>query len=396
MASSALALAGAAFMPRRAHAADVKTVALDADPSLGDAEAVVPKALALIRGGLDSGMHIGAQLYVSKNTQPVADVAIGESRPGVAMRRDSLMVWYSCTKAVTAACVAQCWERGKLDLDDAVAKFLPEFGKHGKDKITLRHVLTHTGGFPRADESVRYITPWEVTIATICDAQLEKGWIIGEQAAYHPTSGWYILGEVVSRVDGRPFSQYVREEIFEPAGMLDCWVGMPQERFLEYGDRVGAMVHTKEGKVAPATDYDKLEGWCTLCAPGANGHGPIRELGRFYEMLLRKGANGTARLLSPQTVDAMTACHRFNVPNYGGDTPAPPWGLGLALNGVLYGDHASRRTFGHGGAESSVAFCDPERDLVVAMVFNGRPKSQENTDRIHDVSTAIYEDLRLA
>ena len=72
---------------------------------------------------------------------------MGWSRENVAMTRETMMIWFSSTKAVTAVAVAQQWERGKFELDDAVAKYIPEFGNRGKEAITIRHVLTHRGGF---------------------------------------------------------------------------------------------------------------------------------------------------------------------------------------------------------------------------------------------------------
>src|SRR5207237_9637854 len=131
----------------------------------------------------------------------------------------------------------------KLELDDPVARHIPEFGKNGKDKVTIRHVLTHTGGFPHADAGVALDHPFDEVIKAICDAKLEEGWVPGQKAQYHPTSGWYILGELVQRVDHRPFYRYVREEIFEALKLMDCWVGMPAEKFRAYGDRIGVMMN---------------------------------------------------------------------------------------------------------------------------------------------------------
>src|SRR5436190_219881 len=100
-----------------------------------------------IEAGIEVGLHIGAQLFVSRHGQPVADLAFGQSRPGVAMSADSLMIWMSCSKPVTAVAVAQQWERGRLKLDDRIADHIPEFGRNGKEAVTIRHVLTHTAGF---------------------------------------------------------------------------------------------------------------------------------------------------------------------------------------------------------------------------------------------------------
>ena len=358
----------------------------------------LPKTVAVLRNGMERGLHIGAQLYVSREGRPVAEVAIGEAKPGVKMTPDTLMTWYSSTKPLTSLCVGQCWERGKLQLDDPVAKHVPEFGRHGKDRVTIRHVLTHTSGFPRADLDVRFKRPWPDVIAAICDAKLEDGWEVGRHAQYHPTSGMYMLGEIVSRVSGMPFERYIRRELFEPLGMKDSWVGMPLETYRNYGDRLGTMVNTDTGTVVPAEHYSGIgqHGWATQCVPGGNGHGPMRELGRFYEMMGNGGTLNGKRVLATKTVEEFTRVHRPDSPTYGGKQPAAPWGLGISRQRAVGGAHCSPKTFGHGGSLSSLAFCDPAHRLVVAFVCNGRPKQPDHAARTREIAAAVYEDLGLA
>src|SRR6476660_7484464 len=113
----------------------------------------------VLQQGIADATHIGAQLYVSHRGGVVADLAVGRARRDVEMRTDSLMTWFSMTKAVTAVAVAQQWERGALDPDDAVVRHLPEFGAAGKERITLRHLLTHTAGLANAD-GILDGTPW--------------------------------------------------------------------------------------------------------------------------------------------------------------------------------------------------------------------------------------------
>src|SRR5262249_10219057 len=138
--------------------------------------------------------------------------------------------WFSSTKAITAAAVAQLWQLERVRLDERVAAYIPEFSQGGKEAITLRHVLTHTGGFRNADGGMGGLSgafaPWDEVLARICAAPIEPGWAPGHRAGYHPTSGWFVLGEIVRRLDGRPFDRYLREELFEPLGMRDSWVGM--------------------------------------------------------------------------------------------------------------------------------------------------------------------------
>ena len=386
---------GAIGLPSVVRCGQGTPAAIASNPNLDDPRATLPRAVTLLEEGIRDGVQIGAQMFVSIAGKPRADFGMGESRPGVAMTPDSLMVWYSMTKAVTAVAVAQQWERGKLELDDPVAKYIPEFGQNGKERVTIRHVLTHTGGFPRADAGVALRRPFAEVIATICAAKLEDGWVPGKKAAYHPTSGWYILGELVRRVDQRPFNRYVREEIFEPLGMKDCWVGMPAEQFRAYGDRVGFMMNTGGTAAVPTTRPEVMEAWCGMCVPGANGHGPMRELGLFYEMLLFHGQRDGVRILSPQSVAAITAYHRIGLID-GLFKTAAPWGLGFALDSPAYGRHHSPRTFGHGGSASSEAYCDPEYGLVVAVVCNGRPSAARSRERFAALSSAVYEDLGLA
>ncbi|MGH2601346.1 MAG: serine hydrolase domain-containing protein, partial [Dehalococcoidia bacterium] len=256
----------------------------------------LPRTVALIEQGIADGTQIGAQIYVSRDGRVVTDVGIGESRPGVAMTAGSMLAWFSSTKAVSSVALAQVWERGALDLDDPVTRFIPEFGAGGKEGITVRHLLTHTGGFRDADGGATgrmgYPLPsWDEIITRICAARIEPGWVPGKKAGYHPSSSYYVLGEIVRRLDGRPFDRYVREAIFEPLRMTDCWIGMPPERFRAYGERIGLMQNTEGPQPQPADIVDQAD-FVAQPMPAGNGRGPIRELGRFYEMMLARGIGG--------------------------------------------------------------------------------------------------------
>ncbi|HEX7165794.1 MAG TPA: serine hydrolase domain-containing protein [Acidimicrobiales bacterium] len=357
---------------------------------------------ALERGRAD-GYHPGAQLEVSVGGERVASIAIGEARPGVAMTTDTLVPWFSCTKAVTAAAVAQQWERGAIGLDDAVAEHVPEFAANGKEGVTVRHVLTHTGGFRHAGQGL-WREGWETAVAAVCAAQLEEGWVPGERAGYHDVSGFLVLGEVVRRVTGRPFDAYVAEEILEPLDMADSWLALTPERFAAYGSRMGVMYDTK-AKASPRVLPGYEDGSAFLHPhPSGSGVGPMRDLARFYEMLLGGGELDGQRVLSPQTVEAMTARHRTSLVDETFGTIID-WGLGLLVNSFHYRDratpygfgrHASRRAAGHGGRQSSLAFFDPEHAVAVAVCCNGMPGEPGNHRRTQPILNAIYEDLGLA
>ncbi len=206
----------------------------------------LPRTREAIEAGIRDGLHLGAQIYASLRGEPVADAALGEDRPGAPLTRAHLMLWLSSTKPVPAVAIAQLWERGLLELDDPVARHIPEFAANGKEGITLRHLLTHTGGIRLLDTGWPQAS-WEEIVAKICAMKPEPRWVPGQKAGYHQASSWFILGEVIQRAGGRPFSAYIREEIFQPLGMADSWIGMPPERYLSYQEsgRIGAMWNTE-------------------------------------------------------------------------------------------------------------------------------------------------------
>src|SRR5205807_7103645 len=110
----------------------------------------------------------------------------------------------------------------------------------------------------------------------------------------------------------------------------------------------------------------------TRCSPGGGGRGPMRQLARFYEMLRCGGELDGRTVLSPQTVEALTARHRVGMYDHTFGVVVD-WGLGFNIDGGAMGPHCSPRAFGHGGAQSSLAFCDPEHGMVSAMQTNGMP-----------------------
>lgn len=365
----------------------------------------LPRLFEALAAGRAEGLHLGAQVYVSRHGEVIADAAFGDNAEGEALRPDHLMLWLSSTKPIAALALGQLWERGLLELDDPVARHLPEFAAQGKEGITLRHLLTHTAGIRMLDTGWP-AAPWEEIVARIAGSRPEPRWVPGQKAGYHLASSWFILGEVVHRADGRRFEQYVREEIFLPLGLADCWIGMPAERYRDYAaeGRLGFLYNTEQ---APPRRHNwTSEERLTACHPGGNGYGPIRGLGRIYEMLLARGAgagDGT-RLLRPQTVEALTVRHRVGMIDQTFKHEID-WGLGFILDSRRhgaetvpygYGHYASPRTFGHSGYRSSVGFADPERGLAVAMVVNGTPGNEAHENRVRLLLDGIYADLELS
>lgn len=358
-----------------------------------------------LEDGRARGLHPGAQVAVSRGrgeARERRDLVVGERRPGEPMTPDTLVVWMSSGKPVTVLAIALLWERGLLDLDDPVARHVPEFGAAGKSAITLRHLLTHTGGI-RTISTGWPEKSWDDIVASICARKSEPRWVPGQKAGYHAASSWFLLGEIVRRLSGRDFSAFLRDEVFLPLGMHDSWLGMPTADYRRLEDRLARIDDTSQSPPRPLPHHEKDR--VTSTFPGGNAWGPMRDLARLYEMLLDRGRAAGRTFLRPQTVEALTARHRVGLLDHTFRQHLD-WCLGLIPNSPAhrdeelpaygYGRHASRRAVGHSGHRSSTAFVDPEHDLVVAVHTNGMARDDEHTRRFLAVTEAIYEDLGLA
>lgn len=357
-------------------------------PSPGSAvlsteQAAIPRTASVIERGIAEKLHLGGQIYISVRGQVIADVALGQSRVGVPMRTDSVALWLSSGKPITGVAIAQLWERGRLNLEDPVARSIPEFAQGGKASITVAQLLNHTGGLRTADKC-DLGHDWDEIIECVCGSPLEANWQLGQQAGYHPSGSWYVLGEVIRRITGRSCETYIHDEVFERCGMRDCWMALSPGRFRSYGDRLVLMYQTDGPVPAPHGKWNREED-AAVSRPGRNLRGPTRELGRFYERLLAGRSpslpDAARPLLQPETIQALTSRQRLGLFD---DTfqQVIDWGYGFAIDSKRYGQplvsygfgrFASDQAFGHGGAQSSCAFADPAHDVVVAWSVNGLP-----------------------
>ena len=113
---------------------------------------------ALFQQQIEQGLHPGAVLAVYRHGKLVLDLqgGVASQESGQPVMSDTMFVLFSSTKAMTAACLHILWQRGKLAWDDPVAKHWPGCAKNGKDRITIRHVLSHQGGFPETPSELHW------------------------------------------------------------------------------------------------------------------------------------------------------------------------------------------------------------------------------------------------
>ncbi|HKA29686.1 MAG TPA: serine hydrolase domain-containing protein, partial [Candidatus Binatia bacterium] len=183
-----------------------------------------------------SGIHPALALCIRRHGQVLLDRAIGHASgngpgdapdaPRVQLLPDSPFVALSASKAVTAMMIHLLDQRNLLRLDDPVCEYIPEFAAHGKQWITIRHVLIHRAGIQNLPAEVLRLANLEDTNAVVqIIADQRPTGRAGRQLAYHAVSGGFVLGEVVRRVTGKSIRTMLDEELRRPLGF----------RWLRYG-----------------------------------------------------------------------------------------------------------------------------------------------------------------
>lgn len=350
-----------------------------------------------IQQGIDRNLHTGVQVYVSIDGQPVLDSGFGFAAPDLPMSETTIMLWRSAGKPITATAICRAWQAGRIDLDSAVMQYLPDTKDRPVGSVTIRQLLTHTSGFPLLDTGWPTAS-WNQILERICSIET-----LSPGSAYQPQSTWFLLGAILESIDvaGRGIQAILRDEVLTPLGMNEAWCGI--DNISPIANRLPQLLSREGGKLI-ANDFGN-EPWLTAPSPGGNFRGPVRELGKFYEMLLNNGDTERGeQLLEPATISAMTSRQRAGEL----DTTFQhivDFGLGLIVDSNTYGaqtvpygfsQHCSPTTFGHGGAQCSIGFCDPDRKLVVAWAANGFCGEGQHQRRNRAINDALYTDLGFA
>ncbi len=332
-----------------------------------------------IRREVDAGLLPSCQAAVGLDGRVVWTEAFGDATPS------SRYVVFSCTKALVAGVMWQLFAEGACSPDDRVVEHFPEFGANGKEAVTIRHLLTHTGGFPAAPLGPRRWATRDSRREVMAGWRLT--WEPGTRFEYHPTAGHWVLGELIERLDGRPVGDAIAARITRPLGLADTQVGgagaaervahlvavgsFPSPADLQAAFGVDTF---DEGEVTPEAllGFDRPE-VLELGVPGGGGVSTAADLARYYQALLHDPAG----LWTPAWLAEGTAVAQTTLPDPLLGIPSfRTLGLILAgddgrsaLRGM--GHTVSPRAFGHNGAGGQIAWADPETGLSFAYLTNG-------------------------
>ncbi|GLY99344.1 serine hydrolase [Actinoplanes sp. NBRC 103695] len=312
----------------------------------------------------------GSALVVIEDGRVVLDLHEGwrDAARTVPWDAETLVNVYSVGKPVIALAALLLVERGRIALDDPIARYWPQFQTHA----SVRQVLSHTAGLPTfpVPRPAESWAEWDVLCADLAAATPE--WPPGTVAAEHALTYGHLVGELVRRVDGRSPGRFVAEEIAEPfradlhfgldaAGQARCaelefdapdW---PRRNTGEPGSVKARAVENPAGARDLAVVNSAL--WRSATVPAVNLHATALGIARFYDELMRR------------PVGAMIATGQFTgVDQFIGGDPVT-WGLGVQLE--------ADGTWGMGGLGGNAGWADPGRGQAIAYV----------TRRLGDFST---------
>jgi CubicO group peptidase (beta-lactamase class C family) len=330
---------------------------------------------------VSSGAETGLQVAVFHNGSLVAEVAGGLADPdaGRPVTADTLFYAASTAKGAASTVAHVLAERGVVDYDLRLADVWPEFAAHGKDRVTLRHVLGHTAGVPGlpSGTTVAELCDWDHMCAVLAAAQ--PWWEPGTRFGYHSLTFGFLLGETLRRVTGRTISALLCEHVTGPLGIAaDIHFGIPPGLMSRVARQVEPDGHPAAPLPEPGSRAEQASppalrpgaGFANrtdvLCADiPSTGTMTARGVARMYAALL--GHVDDATLVSARRLASMAAVtyrgldEVVGVPaqwafGYSPYRPGPP-----AVEGS---------TFGMPGANGSAAYADIGSGIAVAVMRN--------------------------
>jgi CubicO group peptidase (beta-lactamase class C family) len=340
---------------------------------------------------IDEEIRPSIQIAIDWRGELVFDEAIGANATP-----DSNYLLWSSTKPLIAVALLQIIDEGGARLRDRVRSYIPEFGTRGKEACTIAHLLSHRGGFPDSGKRMNalgvFSRNWDDALAAVCD--MEAQWEPGRDRGYHPSSSWFIVGELIQRLRDRPLWETLREKVLDPTGIAADGFSLGNPEVLS---QPAMRVSTREERGAPdSADWWNEPETHRAVIPGGNGVSRANQMTRFYRAMLNGGKGSDGRLLSPEMVRIATFPHSVGTIDRTFLVDVP-WGLGFRLKHAIaslddFGNTATPGTFGHGGHFLvNTAWGDPGKDLAACILSNGLTAPRTGTRAVNALSQTIHD-----
>jgi serine-type D-Ala-D-Ala carboxypeptidase len=328
----------------------------------------------------------GAISVVGTRDGGLTSYAVGRiDWPADAPPPDERTLWdlASLTKVVgMTTAMMQLVEQDRVELDAPVVRYLPEFAGEGKERVTIRHLLTHSSGLPSWRPLYKEATAADTAVAIVLATLLDT--VPGARMVYSDL-GAILLGKVVERVSGEALDGYLARRVFGPLGMTSTMY------------RPDASLRDR---IAP-TEFDpwrqrqirgEVHDENAFMLGGVSGHAGLfstaADLARFARMMLAGGTLDGVRVLRASTIAQFTA-----VQDPGLSHRALGWETPSGQNSA--GHRLSARAFGHTGFTGTSLWMDPEAGVFVILLTNRVNPSRQNT-RISQVRVALADAVMAA
>jgi len=369
------------------------------------AQETSPSQVGLTQGGIDAiwnkvtdlyrtGIHPAISFCLRRHGKVVLKRSIGHTRgngPGDSPLAEKLVATpdtpyctYSASKAVTAMLIHLLVERHKIRLADYVSDYIPEFGVHGKHKITIHDLLSHQAGFPAMPKEVDWdiLLSFDACLKLICNCQPE--YPAGKRVAYHTLTSGFVLGEIIRRVAGKDIREFLRETIQEPLGFKYFNFGVSDECIPDVADNYVTGVPIPRflsslTKQATGLDWHSYVGitndakYLRAIVPSGNLISTADEMSRFYQLLLNEGELDGKRIFEPETVHQATRPASETLID-GTTYLSVRYSEGLMLGNKSFSLYLPyyEEAFGHWGFVGIFCWADPTRDIVVSLMNSGK------------------------
>jgi CubicO group peptidase (beta-lactamase class C family) len=360
------------------------------------------------RQNFAAGKEAGASLTVIYEGQTVVDLWGGFTNSARirAWERDTLVNVFSTTKMATALCVLLLADRGQIDLDAPLCRYWPEYTSHGKDRILVRQVLSHTAGVPGFTSRVTFEDMYDREKVTHLLEAEKPWWKPGTKLGYHTLTYGFLLGEIVWRVTGKTLGQFLHDEITAPLG-IDFFIGLPDQEESRVAEVLPAQQNFTPRQVAvikllfpkaikiyvnPRLEESTFN-TCTCHAveiPAGNGIGNARSVAQLGSILANGGSYNGKQVLSRSMVERAIREQVRGRDAIAFGRPSA-WGLGVLLlnKDLLLGP----RSFYATGLGGSVCVMDIERKVTLAYVMNRMAELSEGDSRSIPLVHNLWECL---
>ena len=384
---------------------------LDAVTTIGpeDAGGLDPAAIERIweaaRHWYRAGMQPAVQLCLRYNGTVVLNRAIGHAwgngpddpadADRVPVSTNTPFCVYSAAKAISTTVVHMLVERGAFSLDDRVCDYLPSYTGHGKERTTIRHVMTHSAGVPfatgpRAD--VRRVNDSDYTRARLSEFKpIHRPGLVH---IYHGVTWGPLVREIVSAATGRNIREILATEILDPLGFRWTNYGVAEADVPLVAPSyvtgkplpapIAAALRTAlGGTMTQIIPFSNTPVFLTSVVPSSSTVSTADELSRFAEILRRGGELDGVRVMRPDTLAAaVRPCRRLRPDVATGLAPIR-WGTGFMLGSKRFGPFGAdaAAAFGHTGLTNVAIWADPARGLAAGLISSGKPGRHPEAER---------------